>query len=226
MGWRASEDNALGLRTWGFAPGARGIEWFVVTSLNMYEGFVAKFIPPSWRALKSGMSLTRDSIKALTGLVGYSEVMAPEPLIKVVARCGFSGMNRTALVKLAEYQGVALPAGSTLFMVLWLLLDHNLPDVDEETRLLMLHDRGTTDGKHVVKLLEMDGVIETLDKGDAAELKKATSKSKETETASLEFREAAMAGEVQRKKHDANGGAQGGRGRGTEVTDEARLPLR
>ena len=216
LGWRASEDNAFGLRTWGLAPGARGLEWLVVTSLNMYEGFAVKFTPPSWRALKSGMPLTRDSIKAFKGLVGYSEVMAPEPLINVVARSGFSGMNRTALVKLAEYQGVALPAGSTLFMVLWLLLEHNLPDVDEETRLLMLHDRGTTDGKHVMKLLEMDGAIETLDKGDAAELKKATSKNKETETASQEFREAykAMVGEVQRKKHDAKGGATGGRGHG------------
>ena len=67
-----------------------------------------------------------------------------------------------------------------------------------------------------MKLLEMDGAIETLDKGDAAALKTATNENKETETASQEFREAykAMAGEVQRKKHDAKGGAKGGRGRG------------
>ena len=66
----------------------------------------------------------------------------------------------------------------------------------------LIQGRGFAESKEIMNLLDMDGAIDTLDKGDAAELNKTTNKNKYHETTVVEFRAACkvMASEIRLRK--------------------------
>lgn len=135
-----------------------------------------------------GRPIGRESLALVSSLVGHSPRSDPEGLLRLVARTGFEGMNRASLLRLATHEGLELPAGESVFGILWSLLAHALPDIGEEERLGMIRGRCRAPAKDVEKLLEVDGAIETLDKSDAQQLKAESKKCKELEIVRGEFK--------------------------------------
>lgn len=98
-------------------------------------------------------------------------------------------MNRVMLLRVASHVGLNLPVGEGLFGVLWTLLEHVLPDMPEGQRLALIRCRCRAPCADIEQLLEVDGAIETLDKGDAQQLRKENQKHKELEVVRGEFKQ-------------------------------------
>lgn len=189
-----------------------GIQWFHIYQLDDWRAWKVSWCSPAQLSLRSGI---RRGIPAT--LIALPDGR-PDSLLRVSARHAFWELPKTALGQLATYVGCEVDLKQGLHAVLLRLINHALPELDEEAVCGIIEARLSQKfDAAAMEFLKGEG-FELLTKEDQKTLKEEMDEEGEETAASRSKAEFVQAVKAARKRHAEiaarKGGAKPKRGAG------------
>ncbi|CAK0889119.1 unnamed protein product [Prorocentrum cordatum] len=189
------------------------MHWLFMTADDGFEGMVFSVRSPLWHLRSKGDG---DSFKDIPPrlLVQASDGDGAQPLLRLAALQAFYKIPKHILVKICEIKGLGVSAESSLFDVLFRLVQHCTGLEDNHTLEILLKRMKVKDDD-LTSLFGMDGLEDIVAKEDKAELKKVKGKiEKDDEVRKSFLREWKQKHEKVKAPGGAGAGKGAGRGKG------------